>query len=66
MTEVLLSRAATLAWEQGLRGYDAVHLAAAHVWQDIIGEPVTLASYDRQLWEAAKVTGLTSWPESLP
>ena len=65
LTEVLLSRAATLAWEQGLRGYDAVHLAAAHFWQDILGEPVTLASYDRQLWEAAKATGLIAWPESL-
>ena len=27
--EVLIARTATLAWEHGLRGYDAVHLAAA-------------------------------------
>jgi uncharacterized protein len=66
LTEVLISRAATLAWEHGLRGYDAVHLAAALFWQDMLGDPVTLASYDRQLWEAAKVTGLIAWPESLP
>ncbi len=66
MTEILLSRAATLAWEHGLRGYDAAHLAAALFWQDMLGEPVTLASYDRQLWDTAKVSGLIAWPESLP
>ncbi|MGD0886775.1 MAG: type II toxin-antitoxin system VapC family toxin [Thermodesulfovibrionales bacterium] len=66
MTEVLLSRAATLAWEHGLRGYDAVHLASALFWQDMLGDPITLATYDRQLWEAAKTTGLIAWPKSLP
>jgi predicted nucleic acid-binding protein len=66
LTEVMIARAANLAWEYGLRGYDAVHLAAALFWQDVLGEPVTLASYDRQLWEAAKVSGLVAWPESLP
>lgn len=65
LTEVLISRAAALAWEHGLRGYDSVHLAAALFWQDMLGDTVTLASYDRQLWEAAKVTGLVAWPESL-
>lgn len=66
LTEFLISRAATLAWERGLRGYDSVHLAAALFWQDMLGDTVTLASYDRQLWEAAKLTGLVSWPELLP
>lgn len=66
LTEILISRAASLAWEHGLRGYEAVHLAAALFWQDMLGEPITLASYDRQLWESAKVTGLTAWPETLP
>ena len=66
MTEALISRAATLAWEHGLRGYDSVHLAAAIFWQDILGDTIMLASYDRQLWEAARVTGLVAWPESLP
>lgn len=63
LTEVLISHAATLAWEHGLRGYDAVHLAAAIFWQDMLGDPVTLASYDRQLWGTAKTTGLVAWPE---
>ena len=66
MTEALISRAATLAWEHGLRGYGSVHLAAAIFWQDILGDTIMLASYDRQLWEAARVTGLVAWPESLP
>lgn len=62
MTEVLAARAATLAWEHGLRGYDAVHLAAALSWQEMLGEPVVLATFDRQLWQGAKTAGLTPWP----
>jgi len=66
LTEVLVSRADVLAWEHGLRGYDAVHLASAVFWQDMLGEPVTVASYDRQLWDAAKAAGLIAWPEHRP
>ena len=65
LTEVLISSAATLAWEHGLRGYDAVHLAAGLFWQDMLGDPVTMASFDRQLWEAAKIAGLNAWPKSI-
>ncbi len=65
-TEILVSRAASLAWDHGVRGYDAVHLASALFWQDMLGEPVTLASYDRPLSDAAKATGLIPWPKSLP
>ena len=65
LTEVLISSAAALAWDHGLRGYDAVHLAAALFWQDVLGDPVTLAGYDRQLWTAAKTTGLVAWPKAL-
>jgi uncharacterized protein len=66
MTEVLLYRAASLAWDHGLRGYEAVHLASALFWQDMLGSAVTVACYDRQLWGAAKANGLIVWPESLP
>jgi predicted nucleic acid-binding protein len=62
MTEVLVSRAASLAWDYSLRGYDAAHLASALFWQDMLGESVTVATYDRQLWNAAQATGLTVWP----
>jgi uncharacterized protein len=65
MTEVLAARAATVAWEQGLRGYDAVHLATAQFWQDMLGERVTVATFDRQLWDAARSTELGAWPEGL-
>lgn len=66
MTEILLTRAASLAWDHGLRGYDAAHLASALFWRDMLGEAVTVASFDRQLWGVAKATGLTAWPESFP
>lgn len=64
LTEFLIARAASLAWEHGLRGYDSVHLAAAVFWQDMLGDEIILASYDRQLWEKAKMTGLAAWPEA--
>ena len=65
VSEMLMSRAETLAWDHGLRGYDAVQLAAALAWQDWIGQDVTLATFDRQLWESAPRAGLRVWPERL-
>jgi predicted nucleic acid-binding protein len=65
VTSVILERASHLAWQHGLRGYDAVHLAAALFWQDTLGDPVTLAAFDRQLWESAQRVGMIVWPESL-
>ena len=65
VTEALAVRAADLAWQQGLRGYDAVHLAAALLWQDGLEEPVTLATFDRQLWQAGRRSGLTVFPTDL-
>ena len=65
MTESTVSRAAVLAWNHGLRGYDAVHLAFAIFWQELIGEPVTLATFDKQLWRGAKQSGLAAWPDNL-
>ena len=62
-TEALMSLADQLAWEQGLRGYDAVHLASALTWQEALGEPVTLATFDRQLWDAASQVGMLAWPD---
>ncbi|HIE39572.1 MAG TPA: PIN domain-containing protein [Anaerolineae bacterium] len=66
VTEVVVSRADGLAWEHGLRGYDAVHLAAASLWQDALGEPVTFSTFDRRLWAAAEKVGLTPHPADLP
>ena len=66
VTEALVRRAASLAWEQALRGYDSVHLAAALLWAEAVGEPVHLATFDRQLWRAARATGLPAWPAAAP
>jgi len=64
--EATVARAAALAWAQGLRGYDAVHLACALVWQESLGDAITLATYDRELWRAAVDTGLLPWPAAMP
>lgn len=66
VTEIVIARADTFAWEHGLRGYDAVHLAAASLWQDAMSEQVTLSTFDRQLWAAAKQVGLALHPADLP
>jgi len=66
VTEALVARADGLAWEHGLRGYDAVQLATALPWHDSVGQPVRLATFDRELWDAAPRVGLEAWPETLP
>jgi predicted nucleic acid-binding protein len=66
ITEIVVARADTFAWEHGLRGYDAVHLAAASWWQNAVGEQVTLSTFDRQLWIAASQVGLALHPADLP
>jgi len=66
ITEALVARADGLAWQHGLRGYDAVHLATALTWQEGMGEPVTLATFDRRLWESAHQSGLSVFPDDLP
>ena len=63
VTPGVAERASRLAREHGIRGYNAAHLAAALVWQETLEAPVTLASYDDELWHAAKKTGMAVWPE---
>ena len=65
VTTPLVERASHLAWENGLCGYDATHLAAALIWQEMLETSVTLATYDRELWLAAQKVGMTIWPEGL-
>ena len=65
LTEVVIARADSLAWEHGLRGYDAVHLAAALFWQETMSEPVTLATFDHHLWQAGTTAGVAAWPANL-
>ena len=66
VTEALVERAEALAWEHGLHGYDTVQLASALTWQESAGQEIVLATFDQQLWEAAKRTGLKPWPKQFP
>jgi predicted nucleic acid-binding protein len=63
VTESLVARADALACEHNLRGYDAVHLAAALNWQDLIDLPVTLVTYDKELANTAQALGMAALPE---
>ena len=65
VTEALVSRAGGLAWDYALRGFDAVHLACALMWQESVGMAVTLATFDRQLREAGQKTAIDVWPERI-
>jgi predicted nucleic acid-binding protein len=58
----LVARAEVLAWEHVLRGYDAIHLAAARIWQERVESPVTVATFDQEVWEAARQSGLIASP----
>ena len=62
----IIDRASLLAWDFSLRGYDAVHLASAILWQETLEAEITLATFDRELWSAANKAGLSVWPENLP
>jgi predicted nucleic acid-binding protein len=66
LIEMVTARADLLAWDHGLRGYDAVQLASALAWQDALGEAVTLATFDRHLWTVAQSVGLVRYPADLP
>lgn len=66
LTQPMLRHAGTLAWQEGLRGYDAVHLAAALWWQANLGQELLLATYDRELWRSAGRHGLRVFPEREP
>jgi predicted nucleic acid-binding protein len=62
VTESLVARADDVAWTFRLRGYDAVHLAAALEWHDRIGASITLATFHQDLWRAAGEAGLDRFP----
>ena len=57
-------RAASLSWEFGLRGYDAIHLASALTWQEMLETSVCLANFDRLLWNSGQKAGVKIWPET--
>ena len=65
VTGGLATRAGNLAWQHDLRGYDAVQLAAALVWQDTVAaeDEIVFACFDNDLRRAATAEGLKTWPE---
>lgn len=60
--DALIVRADSLASMYGLRGYDAVHLACALTWQDLLGVSIVFATYDVELYSAAKKSGIDVLP----
>ena len=62
VSETLVTRADALACQYNLRGYDAIHLAAALTWQVLLAMPVTLVTYDRELAETAQASGMAVLP----
>ncbi len=65
VTKMVIEQAGMFAWEYHLRGYDAVHLASAVLWQETLRKPVTMAVFDRKLWQAAEQVGVRPFPDNL-
>ena len=59
--EELLRTAAAVAWRRDLRGYDATHLAAL-LLRAQLRDPLQFATFDDDLWRAARAEGLDVWP----
>jgi hypothetical protein len=51
-----------VARRQALRGFDAAHIAAAVALSSRLPAALTFATYDRNLWRAARAEGLDAWP----
>ncbi|HMV29457.1 MAG TPA: type II toxin-antitoxin system VapC family toxin [Anaerolineales bacterium] len=62
VTEQIVIRADFLTGQYSLRGYDAIHLACALTWSELLGAPVSLATFDKELYAAAKKSGLEVFP----
>ena len=62
VTEQIVIRAGFLTSQYSLRGYDAVHLACALTWSELLGAPITLATFDKELYEAAQKSGMEVFP----
>lgn len=62
ITENTVIRGDLLVCEHNLRGFDATHLACALIWQESLGLPVALATFDGQLVQAAKALRIAVLP----
>ena len=63
INEHTVIRGDSLAYELCLMGYDATHLACALIWRETLGTPVTMASFDKQLVEAARIMNVDVLPQ---
>ena len=66
VTDALVARADTLAWDHGPRAYDAIQLAAALTCKEtisVLGADTRFGTFDRQLRDAAIGVGLDTSPE---
>ena len=61
----IIDRASSLAWEYSLRGYDAMHLACTLLWKETLETQITMATFDRDLWQASRKASLAVWPADL-
>lgn len=59
VTQELVEQAGEFADTFALRGYDAVHLAAAHRLGQVAADPILFACFDHRLSRAAKVLGMS-------
>lgn len=62
VTQLLVEKAGMYAEAFGLRSYDSVQLAAAHNLHEQLDLPITFASYDRRLNQAAQLLQLDVLP----
>lgn len=61
----LVVYADSLAGLHGLRGYDAIQLACALTWQNLLDVPVKFATFDSELHEAAQKSGFDVFPQEM-
>lgn len=63
VSDTLIELAGELAELHQLRGFDAVHLAAVLILRQQVKENITVACWDRRLWQALKANNLALLPE---
>jgi predicted nucleic acid-binding protein len=64
-TSRVVGEAAKITGKYALRAYDAIHLASAIELERLLGAPVTLGTFDDELWNASVQHGIPAWPRSL-
>lgn len=66
VTDALVARADALAWDHGLRAYDAIQLATALTCKEtvaVLGADTLFGTFDHRLRDAAIGVGLDTLPE---